>query len=85
MSTPAPLAADIRIAHAQPGRPVVGGLYVHDETERVPGVAVIIGATDPDTGEAWELWAGLNPGQAIAHANEILEAADKAEGEHPTR
>ena len=82
---PTPPAEAIRTAHARPGWPVVSGLYVHDETERVPGVAVVIGAVDPETGEAWHLWAGLNPGQAVAHANEVLEAADAAEADHPNR
>ena len=77
MSTPQPHPEAIEMAHARPGQPVVCTVLA-PTGDTLPAVGIIIAAVDPDTGEAWHLWAGLNVGQAIAFANEVLTFADEA-------
>lgn len=86
MTEPHPHPEAIKMAHERPGRPVASALYVtrrvnelEQIVDRVPGVAVVIAAIDPTTGETWDLWGGFGIANAVAFANEILTLADEAQ------
>ena len=86
MTVPAPPPEAFEMAHERPGAPVASAMFavtqVSDDeqvVDRVPAVAIIIGAIDPDTGQTYHVWAGLSTSQAIAFANEILNLADEAQ------